>query len=101
MLFRSFPVTIGDDTDAFGSSFITINLVTSVDGTISKAVFQCETIKKVFDNPTFPLSIELTSLETKTLKPNNICYLAVWDEDGKKRTCEGSLTFNTQSGVVG
>ena len=91
----------GDDTDAFGSSFITINLATSITATITKAVFQCESIKKVFDNPTFPLSVELTALETRALKVTNTCYLAVWDEDGKKRTCEGSLNFNTQSGVVG
>lgn len=91
----------GDDTDAFGSSFITINLATSISGTISKAVFQCGSVRKIFDDPIFPLSIELTSAETKSLKSENICYLAVWDEDGKKRTCEGSLTFNTQSGVVG
>ena len=77
----------GDDTDAFGSSFITINLATSISGTISRAVFQCETIKKVFDNPVFPLSIELTSAETKGLRANNTCYLAVWDENNKKRTC--------------
>lgn len=90
----------GDDTDAFGSSFITINLATTISGTITKAVFQCESIKKVFEDPTFPLSIELSASETKALKANNTCYLAVWDENNKKRTCEGSLTFNTQSGVV-
>lgn len=90
----------GDDTGAFGSSFITINLATAVGGTISKAVFQCGTLKKVFDDPIFPLSIELTASETKTLKADNLCYLAVWDENNKKRTCEGSLQFSSQSGVV-
>ena len=91
----------GDDTDAFGSSFITINLATSITATITRAVFQCETIKKSFEDPTFPLSVELTALETRALQGTNTCYLAVWDENGKKRTCEGSLNFNTQSGVVG
>ena len=90
----------GDDTDAFGNSFITINLATTLDVTISKAVFQCGVIKKTFDNPIFPLQIELTALETKSLKADNTCYLAVWDEDNKKRTCSGSLIFNTQSQVV-
>lgn len=90
----------GDDTDAFGSSFITINLATTLSVTISKAIFQCGTIKKTFNNPNFPLQIELTALETRTLPANNTCYLAVWDENNKKRTCEGSLIFSTQSQVV-
>lgn len=34
----------GDDTDAFGSSFITINLATSISGTISEAVMDGETV---------------------------------------------------------
>ena len=90
----------GDDTDAFGSSFITINLATTLDVAISKAIFQCGTVKKVFENPIFPLSIELSALETRTLPANNTCYLAVWDENNKKRTCEGNLVFSTQSQVV-
>jgi len=90
----------GDDTDAFGNSFITINIETEVGVIISKAVFQCGTIKKVFEDPVFPLSIELTASETKMLPANNTCYLAVWDENNKKRTCEGSINFKTQSGVV-
>lgn len=90
----------GDDTDAFGSSFITIDLATNIAGTITRAVFQCGVVKKIFDDPVFPLSVELTALETKTLKADNLCYLAVWDENNKKRTCSGSLQFSTQSGVV-
>ena len=90
----------GDDTDAFGNSFITINLETESTITINKAIFQCGTIKKVFNDPIFPLSIELTSAETKGLPLNNVCYLAVWDENNKKLTCEGSLAFSTQSQVV-
>ena len=91
----------GDDTDAFGSSFITIDLVTTMDVTITKAMFQCGVVKKLFDNPVFPLQIELTASETKSLPSNNTCYLAVWDEDNKKRTCSGFLQFSTQSQVVG
>lgn len=91
----------GDDTDAFGSSFITINIETEVGVIISKAVFQCGRITKEFTNPVFPLEISLTATETDGLSSTNKCYLAVWDENGKKRTCEGSLNFATQSGVVG
>jgi len=90
----------GDDTDAFGSSFITINLATTMEVTITRAVFQCGVIKKVFDDPVFPLQIELSTLETRMLPSNNVCYLAVWDENNKKCTCSGSLVFSTQSQVV-
>lgn len=90
----------GDDTDAFGNSFITINLATTISGTITKALFQCGVIRKTFDNPVFPLTVELTSLETKKLQAVNSCYLAVWDADNKKRTCEGTLTFNTNVQVL-
>ena len=91
----------GVDTNAFGNDFIIINLATSLNVSISKAVFQCGIIKKSFVNPIFPLKVELTALETKTLQAVNKCYLAVWDGENRKRTCEGSIEFSTQSGVVG
>lgn len=90
----------GDDTDAFGNSFITINLATTISVTITKAVFQCGIITKEFENPVFPLEVELTANETKTLGSQNKCYLAVFDADNKKRTCEGYLTFSTKGQVV-
>lgn len=90
----------GDDTDAFGNKFITITLATPISVTITKAIFQCGIIEKEFINPTFPLEVELTAAETKTLGLQNKCYLAVWDEDDKKRTCEGFLTFSTKGQVV-
>lgn len=91
----------GDDTEAFNNAgFITINLDTAFDITITKAIFQCGDIQQTFEDPTFPLTIDLTGVETATLSPTNKCYLAVWDENNKKRTCEGSLTFNTQAEVV-
>ena len=47
----------GDDTNAFGNILLSIDLVNSSNFEISKAVFQCGTITKVFNNPTFPLLI--------------------------------------------
>lgn len=92
----------GDDTAAFNNSgFITINLDTAFDVTISKAIFQCGSVKKTFIDPTFPLIINLTASETKQLQAANMCHLAIWDENNYKRTCDGSLQFGTQSGVVG
>lgn len=89
MIFR------GDDTNAFGDSFITINLTTESEVTITKAVFKSGKVLKEFENPTFPLQIDLTAEETTKLDPENRAFLAVYDENGLKRTCEGSLVFNT------
>lgn len=91
----------GDNTGAFGNNFITINLDNPLGFTISKAIFVCGCIQKIFENPTFPLVINLTSEETKTLKPSNICYLVVFDSDGRQKTCKGTLTFSAQNGVLG
>lgn len=85
----------GDDTEAFGGSFITITLVNGEEITITKAVFRCGIIIKEFENPVFPLTISLSRKETLELKDENECFLAVYDSNGLKRTCEGSLKFNT------
>lgn len=90
----------GDDTIAFGGNFLTINVVNSTGVGISKAVFKCGTIIKTFKDPQFPLTINLTSEETDKLSCKNTCYLAVYDIDGNKRTCEGSFTFQTKAEVV-
>ena len=85
----------GDDTNAFGAEFITIELEDAPEG-ISKAEFRCGTILKIFENPTFPLSVALNSSESMQLRQQNECYLAIYDSEGRKRTCEGSVCFETQ-----
>lgn len=90
----------GDDTDAFGAKFITINLENAIGLNITKAEFKCGIIFKTFENPVFPLSISLTSQETSKLNFNNACYLAIYDDLGRKRTCQGTLTFTTKAKVV-
>ena len=92
----------GDDA----KDFISITLDNIADKTLTKAIFQCETIKKVFENPTFPIKITFTRAETQKLQIGNQCYMAVYylDDDNiteLKQTCNGVLEFNTQSGVVG
>lgn len=91
-------LTCGDNTAAFGGSFITINLnnKTGAEITISKAVFACGPIHVEFENPTFPLVVNLTEEQTEYLSCENTAYLAVWDEEGRKRTCSGKITFKTQ-----
>lgn len=85
----------GDDTDAFNNQFIIVELENEKEG-ITKAEFRAGSILKTFENPTFPLNIELTSEETLLLKEENCCFLAVYDSEGRKQTCEGTLSFVTQ-----
>lgn len=93
-------IFIGDNTGAFGNRFITINLINPLGYTISKAVFVCGKITKPFPNPAFPLTVNFTSAESAELKPENICYLVVYDEQGRQKTCTGTLKFNAQYGVI-
>lgn len=89
-------ITCGDNTAAFGGSWLTISLVneSGIEVTVSKAVFSCAGIHLEFENPVFPLTINLNEEQTAKLQCQNTCYLAVWDEDGRKKTCTGSFSFN-------
>lgn len=89
-----------DNTGAFGNNFITINLVNPEGYVISKAVFVCGCIQKTFNNPDFPLHINFTSEETAGLRNTNTCYLVVYDSEGRQKTCQGTLTFEANNGVI-
>ena len=89
----------GDDTGAFGNTFITVNLE-EAGYAISKAIFVCGCIKKEYTSPSFPLTINLSTEETKKLNMSNACYLVVYDSEGKQATCEGTLTFGAKNGVI-
>lgn len=90
----------GDDTDAFGFSFLTINLENASQYIITKAEVKIGTIKKTFMNPTFPLEVSLNSQETDKLAEQNACYMAIYDSNNRKYTCQGTLTFKTNPKVV-
>lgn len=91
----------GDDTDAFGFGFLTINLENAQDYTISKAEVRIGVIKKIFDNPVFPLHVSLNKGETEQLNEfNNKCFMAIYDTQGRKYTCEGTLSFKANPKVV-
>lgn len=97
-------LTKGDDTNAFGFNFMTIELE-DLEGvleehTITKAEFQCGPVLKPLENPEFPLKVNLTYEETRMLKSQNKCYLRVYDEEGLRITCEGELEFGTRKEVV-
>ena len=91
----------GDDTDAFGFSFLTINLENASQYVITKAEVKIGSIKKTFLNPTFPLQVSLNSSETDKLnEQNNMCYMAIYDSNNRKYTCEGTLSFKADPKVV-
>lgn len=88
----------GDNTAAFGGSFLTINVSTEseVMPTITKAELKIGYISKTFENPAFPLTVDLTEEETIKLQAVNTAYLAVWDNEDRKKTCQGKITFKTE-----
>lgn len=88
----------GDNTAAFGGSFLTINVSTEseVMPIITKAELKIGSICKTFENPTFPLKVNLTEEETLKLQAINTAYLAVWDNENRKKTCQEKITFKTE-----
>lgn len=91
-------LTCGDNTAAFGGRLLVIRLSnkTGEEINISKAVFVCGPVRVVFENPVFPLLVNLTEQQTAQLGCCNTCYLAVWDEQGRKLTCSGSIGIKTE-----
>lgn len=90
----------GDDTNAFGAKFLEIDLENATGLNISKAEIKCGEIVKVYENPTFPILIYFNKKESATLRETNNVYLAIYDENGLKRTCDGCFTFSTKERVV-
>ena len=88
----------GDDLQAFNGSPIEINLITE-DGEplpeISKAIFSInnETITKEFENPEFPIYVELDSEDTIKLSYKNTGRLILWDTSNRKLTIDETLEF--------
>ena len=95
------PIHKGDDTDAFGFSFLTVNLSNPEHYVITKAEIRIGNVRKIFRNPIFPLQVSLNREETAILSEvNNMCYMAIYDSQGKKYTCEGHLSFKASPKVV-
>lgn len=90
----------GDDTNAFNNNFLTININNPRGYVISKAIFVCGCLQKVYDNPVFPWIVNFNSKESQTLRPNNVGYLVVFDHKGRQRTCNNVLRFRAQNGVI-
>ena len=98
------PIFRGDSTAAFGQDWLEIHAEFPDDTwaeRITRAEFKVGPLPvMIFDNPVFPLTVNLTSEQSILLKDVNDCYLAVYDENGYKQTCEGQLTFPTRRRVV-
>lgn len=94
----------GDNTGAFNNTFLTINLLMPEEleeAVISKAKFKVENLPTmIFEDPVFPLQVNLTSAQTTQLKQQNTCYLAIYDEEGRKATCKGNIKFVAHDSVV-
>lgn len=91
----------GDDFDAFDQEWAKIELDFPEDWIISKADFKVGNLPVMrFNNPIFPLDVNLTSEQTTNLKDVNTCYMAIYDDLGRKQTLEGSWTFQAEDEVV-
>lgn len=89
-------LTLGDNTAAFGQHLMRINLLDPDGLLVGHSISRCEIrfacgLKKTYENPKFPLVIDLTEEESqKMLVGNNKASMAVWDEKGRKATPKGS-----------
>lgn len=91
----------GDDFNSFNQEWVQIQLDIPVDWTVYKAEFKVGNLPVMrFINPVFPLDVSLTSEQTANLKDINTCYLAIYDEEGRKQTLDGSWTFTAEDEVV-
>lgn len=91
----------GDDTNAFNFGFLTIELDNPDEHTITKAEIRIGVLTKTINEPSFPLDISLTREETAMLSEcGNQCYMAIYDDQNRKYTCEGTLSFKASPKVV-
>ena len=91
----------GDNLQAFDGQPIIINLHNNI-RPISKAevVINGGVILRTFENPEFPISVELDESDTaKLIVGKNICNLIVYDDLGRKETCKGTLYFTVDREV--
>ena len=91
----------GDDFDAFGQEWAIIELDLPEDWIVSRAELKVGNLPAlVFEDPIFPIPVNLESYQTSNLKDVNTCYIALYDEEGRKQTLDGSWTFVAEDEVV-
>lgn len=91
----------GDDTGAFSNNLLTIRAKIPEGCTVSKAKLKIGNLPVMtFNEPEFPLIVNLTPAQTRSLQQQNTVYMAVFDELGRKATCRGTVTFVAKDEVV-
>ena len=87
-------ITQGDATGSFGNTWLTVNLTEIPTGySISKIKIIFGAVDKDFQNPEFPLAVNLTSAETAVLRcGRNTGYCIAYDQEGRPYTCQGSFS---------
>jgi len=91
----------GDDFNAFNQEWAEVVVDIPDNWVVSKAELKIGNLPKMtFNNPIFPLPVNLASYQTANLKDINTCYMAIYDEEGRKLTLDGSWTFIAEDEVV-
>lgn len=104
-----------DDTGAFRQSddkpFLRINRPSGLADDIaiyklelkiaSLPVFVFENIVEEVAQPlVFPIDLNLIASQTAQLQSTNFCYIRVYDENGLRQTCNGTISFKANNEVV-
>lgn len=91
-----------DNLQAFGGQPILIEIEDSeeLEFTEAWAVINNGVIIKKYEEPTFPLEVELTEEDTAKLKLHNVLNLIVFDEEHRPKTCDGTYEFDCNRGVI-
>lgn len=90
-----------DNLQAFDGSPIEVTFDTG-DKTVTEAwaVFNNGALVKKYTNPTSPIEVELDEDDTGLLSLNNVMNLILFDDEGRKLTCEGELKFTLNKEVI-
>lgn len=98
----------GDNTGAFGNNYITIHVQNPLQVPISKIMFVVNggiitktfTDESNFTTEDIELVVNFNSQETAKLNARNVGNLVVYDMQNRQLTCNQSLTFSAQNGVI-
>ena len=91
----------GDDFNSFNQKWALIEADIPEEWVVTKAELKVGNLPIItFNNPVFPLEVNLEAYQTSNLKDVNTCYMAIYDEEGRKQTLDGSWTFIANNEVV-
>lgn len=93
----------GEDTDAFGQQFLTINITVPDGWVISKAELTIGKLTPIIFNspePPYVLHVSLNRSQTKQLERSNKARLAIFDTSGKKKILDGTVIIKTKPDIV-